>query len=186
MTSVKIRAVLAGSQAIVPEPEEARKLYLSGFYGRFVRKEKVKIEEVESLEEPLALSLMEALYLLEKGILSVTTADGREVSAEELMKHAQSLYRNFSILYKVYKDLRDRGYVVRTGLKFGTFYAVYTKGPGLEHAPYLVHVMLPGQKLTSLDIIRAGRLSQTVGKKFVIAFEEGDSVKYLLFSWKTL
>ena len=48
---------------------------------------------------------------------------------------------DFDIKYLVFKKLRDVGYVVSPGIKFGCDFAVYEHGPGIDHAPYLVQVV---------------------------------------------
>ncbi|HDD66599.1 MAG TPA: tRNA-intron lyase, partial [Nitrososphaeria archaeon] len=87
--------------------------------------------------------------------------------------------------YLVYKDLRDRGFIVTPGIKFGSDFAVYRIGPGLEHAPFIVQVKLPQEKLSALDIVRSGRLATTVRKYFTVAVPEAgkDRVSYILFEW---
>jgi len=69
----------------------------------------------------------------------------------------------------VYKHLREKGYVIRPGLKFGVDFAVYLKGPGLEHSPYMVQIIERDGKLDPIELVRAGRLATTVRKNFVIA-----------------
>jgi tRNA splicing endonuclease len=62
--------------------------------------------------------LLEANYLLEKGLITVKTGK-RVLSREQLLRLSKKQYRLFEELYAVYKDLRDKGYVVRPALKFG-------------------------------------------------------------------
>ena len=134
---------------------------------------------------PLVLDLIEAAYLLEKGRIEVIDQAGRPVSLEDLFKYAKRTYTLFEEKYRVYKDLRDAGYVVISGLKFGSAFAVYKKGPGLEHAPYIVDVMDRNEEIGSTEIIRAGRLATSVRKRFIIAvpLAETGEVRYLLFKW---
>jgi len=90
------------------------------------------------------------------------------------------------MLYNVYRDLREKGYVVRSGLKFGADFAVYEKGPGIDHAPYLVHVLSIDETLNPVELVRAGRLSHSVRKKFIIATtrnELGSKVEKIMFKW---
>ena len=55
--------------------------------------------------------------------------------------------------YVVFKKLRDLGYIVTPGIKFGCDFAVYEHGPGLRnHAPYLVQVVKPTENLTATSI----------------------------------
>lgn len=173
--------VLAGIKVIVWSVEEARELYRLGFYGKPFGIRKPKGTDWNS---PLELSILEAYYLAEKGILKVYR-EGRELTLEELKGHCSRYMENFEMLYLVYRDLRDRGYVVRSGLKFGCDFAVYEKGPGIDHAPYIVHVMSVTENIDPIEIVRAGRLSHSVRKRFIIACTNPNvgSVKYVVFKW---
>ena len=86
-------------------------------------------------------------------------------------------------LYSVYRDLRDRGLVVRPGLKFGADFAVYRHGPGIDHAPFLVNVVDPGEEVDAGEILRAARLSHSVRKTLTVAVERGGDVEYIMFKW---
>ena len=180
----KYEAHLTGSRIVVWDEKQAKQLYKEGFYGKPINVKKPK--SAEDVTPPLELSLTEALYLLEKGELKVLREDGREMPVEELKKLAEESYRLFNDLYLVYKDLRDRGYVVKPGMKFGADFAVYQYGPGIDHAPFIVHVVPSSAKLDPIEIVRAGRLSHTVKKKFVIATISGDKVNYFVFSWRRM
>jgi tRNA-intron endonuclease len=90
----------------------------------------------------------------------------------------------FQVKLSVYSQLRKRGYIVRPGLKFGTDFAVYEQGPGLDHAPFLVHVIPQKDGVVPLDIVRAGRLATSVRKKFIIAtVKENGKIAYYSFVW---
>jgi tRNA-intron lyase len=117
------------------------------------------------VERELELSLLDALYLVEKGKLEVEDASGSKVSPETLRQLGRETYENFDEVYAVYRDLRDKGLVVKSGMKFGATFVVYRLGPGLEHAPFLVHVLpynmptyLPAMGL-SLDTLATVALS---------------------------
>ena len=178
----KATALLMNNRVIVWDLEWANKLYKLGFYGKYVGVRKVKDFEVK---RPLEISLIEACYLVEKGLIRVINKEGREVSLEELIDIGRKTYVNFEDIYLVYKDLKRHGYVIKSGLKFGSTYAVYEHGPGIDHAPFLVHILPYEEKLDPLEIIRAGRLSHSVKKKFVIATVDPISkrVKYFMFKW---
>ena len=177
------RAELVGSFLVVWDHEEARQLYKLGFYGKPLGIPKPKGADFDA---PLVLDLLEGLYLLEKGLLTARDRlSGRELGPEDLRKLGRELHEDFDAKYAVYKDLRDAGLVVTTGIKFGCDFAVYERGPGLEHAPYLVSVRRPGDLITAPDIVRAGRLATTVRKRFVLALvdEKTGDVRYLMFKW---
>lgn len=176
-----ISGQLLGIKVVIWNVEDAKKIYKLGFYGKPFGVRKPKGLEWES---PLELSMLEAYYLADKGILKVYEGD-REVSLEELKKYCEEHLEKFNLLYPVYKELRDKGFVVRSGMKFGCDFAVYEKGPGIDHAPYIVHVMESREEIDPIEIVRAGRLSHSVRKRFIIASINSNSgeVRYIMFDW---
>ena len=178
----KIIANLVDSRVIVWSIDDSRRLYREGFYGKPVEVRKPKDA---SFSCPLELSLFEALYLVEKGKIIVVDSDGNEFSYESLLKIARENYSLFDDIYHVYKDLRDKGYVVRPGIKFGADFAVYEYGPGIDHAPFLVEVLPIKSSLDPIEIVRAGRLSHSVRKKFIIATTDPVTkrITYYMFKW---
>jgi len=178
----KPKAVVMGSRVVVWDIKQASRLYKEGFYGKFLEVDKPKTLDVE---RPLELSLIEALYLAEKDRIKVVDVNGRELSVSEIKELGVRSEENFLDHYRVYRDLRERGYVVRPGLKFGATFAVYRYGPGIDHAPFLVHVVPPSVKLSPIDVVRAGRLSHSVRKRFILATTNPATkeLNYYMFSW---
>ena len=85
----------------------------------------------------------------------------------------------------VYSHLREAGFVVAPGIKFGSDFAVYEHGPGIDHAPYIVQVVKPGTVMTATGAVRSGRLATTVRKQFIIAVADAQkmSVDFLAYDW---
>ena len=93
-------------------------------------------------------------------------------------------YLDFDKKYLVYKNFRDKGYIVNPGIKFGCDFAVYQKGPGIDHAPYLVQVYNNKDSISTTGVVLAGRLATTVRKQFILAISNGkDKVDYLALDW---
>lgn len=174
------KGILLGLKVILPSEEGASRVYARGFFGKPFG---IKKPEPKEYNEAVELSLVEALYLLEEGIIEVYTLDGIKLSPDEMREEARRKIDDFDSLYNVYRDLRKRGFVVRSGLKFGSDYAVYRIGPGLEHAPYLVHVYNGDYMIDPVEIVRMGRLSHSVKKKFMFAIDKGSKIDYILFKW---
>ena len=100
--------------------------------------------------DTLNLSVIEACYLLEKGRLDVFENDER-CSVDYLIEilRNQGLYGN----YIVYRDLKDRGYIIKTGFKYGSDFRLYDRGrsPGKGHSDYLVKVVFENYDIDVLD-----------------------------------
>ena len=127
------------------------------------------------------VSLIEALYLLENDKMRIT--DGKKsLKFEDVLKAGNKIEKNFYAKYAVYSDLRNRGMLVRTGLKFGTDFRVYERGSNIKsgHSKYLVHVIPEEYTCSFPEIARAIRLSQNVNKSMIYAIvdEEGDITYY--------
>jgi len=175
-------ACLVNNRVIIFDIEKGRELYRRGFYGKFVGIRKAKTLDIQ---RPLELTLFEALYLHRKGFLRIRDINGVELKEEDIWRIGRENYENFDIVFRIYTDLRERGYVVKSGMKFGATFAVYEHGPGIDHAPFLVHVIPYQEKLDPIEIVRAGRLSHSVRKKFVIATvnPETKKISYYSFKW---
>jgi len=131
----------------------------------------------------LTLSLIEAVYLVETGKLEVVKGKDA-LTFEELVAAGSKKEEEFINKYLVYKDLRERGMVVRTGLKFGTDFRLYDRGEsiGKGHSKYLVHVVPEEYTCSFPEMARALRLAKNVNKDMIYAIvdEESDITYYLI------
>jgi len=73
----------------------------------------------------LVLSPLEILCLMRSGHLALAE-NGRPVDIGEFSKLARESDVEFPEKLAVYEDLRGKGYVPRTGYKFGHHFRVYT------------------------------------------------------------
>lgn len=171
---------LKDGRLVVWSTRESRRLYATGFYGKPLGISKPK----EDFEAPLVLDPIEGVYLLENEMISVYSGeDDNEVGLEELTKSASGMLEGFEEKYRTYRDLRARGLIVTPGIKYGCDFAVYEKGPGLDHAPYMIKVKGSGEGLTAAEIVEAGRLATSVRKTFIIAVVDSGEVRFLSFKW---
>ncbi len=176
----KIPAKFINSRVIVFNPLYASYLYVKkGFFGAPLGINKPRLEY---FSKPSELSLIEAYYLLERDEITIYDVKSKKfINPEEFYENAIKIHHKFEEKYVIYKDLRKKGYIPRPGLKFGADFVVYKKGPGLEHSPFIVHVLPHESKITAIDMVRAGRLATSVRKKFVIANPLTSS--YYFFEW---
>lgn len=111
---------LVGDTVTVKDQKEASQLYSKGNYGYPMR------------GGGSELDLSEALYLVESNRLQVMR-NGNEVSFDELFKEASKSVDVFDVKYQVYRDLRSRGFVVKT--RTGSFdMAVYPRGKTVSNS----------------------------------------------------
>ena len=178
-----LQGELVENRIVVWEIEQARNLFKDGFYGKPLGIPKPKDADFTA---PLILDLIEGYYLVKKKSLKVRSCEnGSRVSLIQIQKICHKEYVDFEHKYRVYKKLRDSGLVVSPGIKFGCDFAVYLHGPGIDHAPYLVQVLRPSDKITATSVVLAGRLATTVKKQFIVAVTDSDStqVDFVSFDW---
>ncbi len=171
---------LIGDKVVVFDLGQSKQLYALGYFGKPVGESKPR-----EFKSPLELSLVEAVYLTRRQDLRVLY-QGEFLDPEELASIAQERVSKFSILSLVYEDLREKGFVVRSGIKFGADFSVYTVGPGIEHAPYLVIGLDIGQEIPASELMGFGRLSHSVKKRLILALvdEKARRLKYITFKWE--
>jgi tRNA-intron endonuclease len=161
----------AGPDAVLPESvdadllddrvvcyEAAEALYESRFYGQ-------RLFGRNADAGPLQLSLVEAAYLAQRGVLGVDPAAvvdrGQAVEGDR-----------FDRRLRVYAALRGRGVVPKSGFKFGADFRVYREFSGvdsLSHSADLVRVVGPDHTVSPRDLSLDVRLAGGVRKRMVFA-----------------
>ncbi|WP_421078204.1 tRNA-intron lyase [Methanothermococcus sp. Ax23] len=129
----------------------------------------------------LSISLVESLYLVSKNWIKVKSKKDRFLSFEELYDYAHNIDERLCIKYLVYKDLRNRGYTVKTGLKYGSDYRLYSRENINEvHSEYLVKVFSEDRPCAISELTGFVRVAHSVRKKLIIAIvdDDGDIVYY--------
>lgn len=176
----KIPAKYINNRVIVFNPLYASYLYVKEkFFGSPLGINKPRLEY---FSKPSELSLVEALYLLKNDKITIYDPKlDKYYSDEEFHEVSKNIHHKFEEKFVIYQDLRKKGYIPRPGLKFGADFVVYKKGPGLEHSPFIAHVLPHDAKITAIDMVRAGRLATSVRKKFVIA--NPLTLSYYFFEW---
>lgn len=169
-----VSAVLARERVITESTDESRELYNQSRYGNVIDDGKVQ------------LSLLEALYLMEKGRLKVLDGRKKAISFDSFVKKAKKVEPNFWIRYCVFKDMRNRGYIIKTALKFGADFRVYDRGvkPGEDHARWIVYPVHEGEHLTWYEFSAKNRVAHSTKKRLLIGVvdDEGD-VTYYEIRW---
>lgn len=131
----------------------------------------------------LQISLIEGCYLLEKNRLNIFEDDIKlDVNYLIDMLKSKGLYGK----YLVYKDLKDRGYIIKTGFKYGSEFRLYDRGrsPGKGHSDYLVKIIYENYDISALDFASYIRVSHGVNKKLLLAIVDDDfDITYYNVEW---
>ncbi len=171
---------LIENRIVVWDIKDSQNLFKYGYFGKPIGIPKPKTDEINV---PLILDLIEGCYLQEISKIQIYK-NNKKISLNEIIKICKKEYHNFDKKFQVYKDFREKGYVINPGIKFGCDFAVYQRGPGIDHAPYVVQVYNKSDVITSTGVVLAGRLSTSVRKQFILAIPKGKShVDYLALDW---
>ncbi len=168
---MKIQANIIG-EIISSNSSEAFSLYSKSRFG-------------ERKDDTVKYSLSEALYLVEKGKMEILSKN-KKIPEKELLKKFQRFDKKIQIKYPVFKDLRSKGYVVKTALKFGAEFRVYEKGSkvGEKHAKWIVFTDYESKKLTWHEFSAKNRVAHSTKKNLLIAIVDGEGdVTYYEIKW---
>jgi len=175
-----LKGDLIENRIVIWDIKDSQNLFKHGYFGKPIGIPKPKTDEINV---PLILDLIEGCYLQEISKIKIYK-NNKKISLNEIIKICKKEYHNFDKKFQVYKDFREKGYVINPGIKFGCDFAVYQRGPGIDHAPYVVQVYNKNDVITSTGVVLAGRLSTSVRKQFILAIPKGKShVDYLALDW---
>ncbi len=160
-------------------------IYQSGENNFFSnKKEAIDLASKSSIGElksgKATYSIYEVLYLLEK-------KQAELIKGSKGIKFEQLLSKADNNIYLVFKDLRDKGYILKEGLKFGADFRVYNKGdkPGKAHAKYLLHVV-SAKKIDTRAFAAKARIAHSTNKILLMAIVDSEEdVSYYEINWKS-
>jgi tRNA-intron endonuclease, archaea type len=167
-----IQAHLIG-QKISSNSKDAHHLFMASGFG-------------ERKNDTIHYAPYEVLYLVQKGKMTLQDAQGNSLTKQNLERKLQRLDKNFRLHYAVFSDLRNKGYIVKSGLKFGAAFRVYDKGKKAseEHARWLVIPTTDKKSLAWQDFSSKNRVAHSTKKKLLIAVvDDEDSVTYFETAW---
>lgn len=164
-----VDAWLLEDRVLVPAARDALELHAREFFGKPVA-------------DRLQLSLVESLYLVDRGDLRLVEAATRKpITAATLRRRAKDIEPQIDLRHAVYADLKRRGLIVKTGFKFGTHFRAYEEAPEEAHAPHLVQAVPHDFESPWEPLARGIRLSHSVRKRLHLAAPGPRGVSYLAF-----
>ena len=169
-----VKAIFAKERILTENSDAARELYNQNRFGTLLEDGKVQ------------LSLLEALYLIEKNRIKVFDGKDKKISSDDFIKKAQKIEPNFWIRYCVFKDMRNRGYIIKKSLKFGADFRVYGRGvkPGEDHARWIIYPVHEGSVLTWYEFAAKNRVAHSTKKRLMIGIvDEESDVTYYEIKW---
>jgi tRNA-intron endonuclease len=169
-----IKGKVVGERIILVSSDAARDLYAQSRYGTIVAGGRVQ------------LSLLEALFLVEKEKITVYDGRSRALDHDGLIAVGKRIDKSISVKYAVFRDLRARGYIVKTALKFGADLRVYDRGvkPGEDHAKWIVYPVHETRHMTWYEFAAKNRVAHSTKKRLLIGIvDDEDDVTYYEIKW---
>jgi tRNA-intron endonuclease len=139
----------------------------------------------ERKDDKIVYSPVEALFLVEKNKMEIFSKN-KKLSSEELIRKFKKTDKKIQLKYPIFRDLREKGYVVKTALKFGAEFRVYEKGKKVEeaHSKWIVFTDYESKTFTWQEFAAKNRVAHSTKKKLLLAIvdEEGD-ITYYEINW---
>lgn len=155
----------AGKVIVTPETEQEAENWAIKGYGR---RKSARTE----------LSQEEVAFLLERGKLTLKLEDS-ELSFEEFLIRVLDTTPMFTVRYLVYKDLKERGYAIKTG---GVDFWLYPRGakPGEKPAKYFIHIRAEREFISLIELNELLISARNMRKELILAVvdEESDITYY--------
>jgi len=165
--------IFAKDSVVVHDEQDANRIFNKGWFGALANRR-------------LTLSLVESLFLIEKGDIIVVDKGKKPMSVRNFVKNAEKADHRFNTRYIVYSDIRKRGYITKTALKYGADFRVYERGakPGEEHAKWVLYAVRESEKFNWRGFASMMRVAHSVRKTLLIGVvdDEGD-VTYYTTNW---
>ena len=135
----------------------------------------------EKLKGKIEYSYVESLFLIEEGKMEIYFGN-KKIDFEGLLRKLRKLDRKIEVKYVVFYDMRKKGYIVKTALKFGAEFRVYEKGvrPGEDHAKWILYAVRGNETMNWHDFSAKNRVAHSKKKNLLIGIvdEEGDVIYY--------
>ncbi|MFX0122285.1 MAG: tRNA-intron lyase [Candidatus Hodarchaeota archaeon] len=116
----------------------AHEIFDNGYFGQWATKNSLILEPEEIL-----------LLMDRKRIVVNNLTTKKEITSSELVAHFTKINKSFWSRYLVYKDLRNRGYVVRIGTQVTAPFRIYSRGgkPGESISKKVIFPLPEGEDL---------------------------------------
>jgi tRNA-intron endonuclease len=165
--------------SIIEDEKVGRKLFEQNWIGQLG----IYKQDRGSL---LKLDFMETVFLAKIAKLKVISADtGKPLKHDGILKFVTERREYSKQLYEIYEDWRLKGYVLKTGFKFGSHFRIYFPGarPVMDdkwiHSRHVLHVFPKDQKMLISEWSRAVRVAHGVKKTFLLGIPEMKQEDYV-------
>lgn len=139
----------------------------------------------EKVKDRIEYSWIEALFLKSKNKMQILSKN-KEISFEKALSIAKKHDKRIETKLTLFENLREKGYIVKTALKFGADFRIYKKGtnPGQDHALWLAYAVRESEPHTWHDFAAKNRVAHSTKKKLLIGIvDDENDVLYYEISW---
>ena len=150
---------------VIDDPKKGKEIYEEhwmGQYGTYKLIDKGVLNKLDAYE---------TVFLIKRGQLHASN-----MNLDQIISAAEKHRPDFQKLYDVYEDWASKGYVVKTGFKFGTQFRIYFPGTkpnagdgNWTHSMHVLHVFPRDVKLLTSEFARVIRVAHSVRKTFILA-----------------
>lgn len=159
---------------------EARKFFEEHWFGQWGVYKNVERGNM------LTLDAIETLYLAKKGAEVRELSTNERLNFEDVLKETEQRIPYASRMLEVYEDWRDKGFILKTGFKFGTHFRIYFPGARpvgakkeWQHSKHVIHVFPKEVSMPMSEWSRAIRVAHSVRKTFIMAIPGMKKEDYL-------
>jgi tRNA-intron endonuclease, archaea type len=139
----------------------------------------------EKKQSKIEYSLPETLYLVSHNKAQVFQGK-KLLSFDLLLNKFKKIDKRIETKFPVYENMRSRGFILKTALKFGADFRVYKKGikPGQDHALWILFAVKEQESHTWHDFAAKNRVAHSTKKKLLLGIvDDEDDVTYYEVSW---
>lgn len=155
-------------------------------------KEAFDLQESQNFGEKVAdkvfYMLEEAFYLFKKNKAIIKEINGRQIDKDNLMKKLNKTQKDFLTRYIVYEELKNKGYRIKSGFKFGTDFRIYEKNKKKnKHSRWLCNCVNEREKYSWIDFSSKVRVSHSTRKKLLVAIiDQENKITFYESSWQKI
>ena len=127
------------------------------------------------------LSILEVLFLVEKKKIEVLLKN-ETLTFEKILRKLKEKNQYF-----LFKDLKEKGFIVKSGLKYGTLFRCYKKKDFFKknHSSFLIDLVYEKNFSNMRSFLAKLRITNSVKKNFFLAiFDFENSITYMEISWR--
>jgi tRNA-intron endonuclease, archaea type len=139
----------------------------------------------EKDKDKVIYMLSEALYLVEKNLMNVFDIKNKELKNKKLLKKLLKIDKRIILKYTAYKDLKDKGLIPKTALKYGADFRIYKKKN--QHSKWICFVDSEKGNLNWRDFSSKNRVAHSTKKNLLLAIvDEENDLTYYEVNWTRL